>query len=192
MNSELIELQFRCPECGTSGLTPEMPEDKAIAVIRRELSLRCPRCSAIVEVNEPLGAAIAEAMRAPIAMPAFALALGGLGMFPPRGAPRVLWIGAIRGGRETIELQRAVAERVTRTGVELERRPFHAHLTLGRWRDSGERDRRAVLEVADTGELARIEVDHVTLYQSRLSPHGATHTALVTTALRPEAPGTGP
>ena len=55
MRSELVQLRFRCPECGTSGLTPEMPEDKAIAVIQRELSLRCPRCSAIIEVTVPLG-----------------------------------------------------------------------------------------------------------------------------------------
>jgi hypothetical protein len=32
-----------------------MPEDKAIAVIQRELSLPCPRCSAVVEVTVPLG-----------------------------------------------------------------------------------------------------------------------------------------
>ncbi len=55
MSTDCIQLQFRCPECNASGLTPEMPENKAIAVIRGELSLRCPRCSAIVEVTEPLG-----------------------------------------------------------------------------------------------------------------------------------------
>ncbi len=32
-----------------------MSEEKAIAVIRGELSLGCPRCSAIIEVTEPLG-----------------------------------------------------------------------------------------------------------------------------------------
>ena len=32
-----------------------MSEEKAIAVIRGELSLGCPQCSAIIEVTEPLG-----------------------------------------------------------------------------------------------------------------------------------------
>ncbi len=144
----------------------------------------------IGEASDPIAAAIQDAMGPPIDMPAYSLVLGGLGVFPPRGAPRVLWIGSIRGGRETIDLQRVVADRLAGIGVELERRPFHAHLTLGRWRESGERDRRTVLELADTGEVAGTAVDHVTLYQSRLSPHGAAHTALVTTMLHPAGAGT--
>jgi hypothetical protein len=35
-------------------LTPETPENKAIAVIFRDLSIRCPLCFAIIEVTEPL------------------------------------------------------------------------------------------------------------------------------------------
>lgn len=136
------------------------------------------------EVDDAVGATVAAAMTPPIDMPAYPLALGGLGVFPPHGAPRVLWIGSSRGARETIDLQRLVAERLATAGVELERRPFHAHLTLGRWRASRDRDRRAVAELADTGEIACVDVDHVALYESRLSPNGATHTALVTTPLR--------
>lgn len=142
------------------------------------------------EASDAVAGAVQDAMRAPIDMPVYSLVLGGLGVFPPRGAPRVLWIGSIRGGRETIDLQRIVADRLAGVGVELERRPFHAHLTLGRWRESGERDRRTVVEFADTGEVARTAVDRVTLYQSRLSPHGAAHTPLVTTMLHPAGAGT--
>lgn len=137
----------------------------------------------IGDVDAAIGAAVLAAMTPPFAERPFVLALGGLGMFPPRGAPRVLWIGSTAGGRETIDLQRAVADRLSATGVALDERPFHAHLTLGRWRASHDRDRRAVADLADTGELARVEVDHVTLYESHLSPAGATHEPLVTPRL---------
>jgi hypothetical protein len=38
-----------------SGLTPEIEESKAIALALKQLRIRCPICSAIVEVTEPLG-----------------------------------------------------------------------------------------------------------------------------------------
>jgi hypothetical protein len=50
-----MQLEFRCPECRVSGLTPEIREDKAIAVALKQLRIRCPACSAIVKVTEPLG-----------------------------------------------------------------------------------------------------------------------------------------
>ena len=54
MNDTMLQLRFKCPECEASGLTPEMSHDRAIAVIRKELSLSCPRCSAVIDVHEPL------------------------------------------------------------------------------------------------------------------------------------------
>src|ERR1043166_8939211 len=50
-----MQLEFKCPECRVSGLTPDIREDKAIAVALKQLRIRCPACSAIVEVTEPLG-----------------------------------------------------------------------------------------------------------------------------------------
>ncbi len=50
-----MKLEFRCPECRVSGLTPDIREDKAIVVALKQLRIRCPECSAIVEVTEPLG-----------------------------------------------------------------------------------------------------------------------------------------
>jgi hypothetical protein len=38
-----------------------MPQDKAMAVIRKELSLPCPRCSAVIEVTEPVWPTILKA-----------------------------------------------------------------------------------------------------------------------------------
>ena len=108
----------------------------------------------------------------------FAAVFQGLGVFPPRGAPRVLWLGVGDGSAEIVEVQRVVVRRLEGLGIALERRPFHPHLTLARWRTSRPADRPRVLSADSRGAVARVNVDHVTLYQSRLSPAGPAYTAL--------------
>jgi 2'-5' RNA ligase len=119
---------------------------------------------------------LVPALDAPIDMPPFDLAVGGLGIFPPRGAPRVLWLGLTEGAREVIAVQKVVAGRLRSAAVALEDREFHPHLTLGRWRQSRPSDRPSL--PADAKALGRMTVDHVTLYESRLSSEGPTHIAL--------------
>jgi hypothetical protein len=43
-----------------SGLTPDLEEAKAIAVALKRLRIRCPACSAIVEVTQPLGSVLLQ------------------------------------------------------------------------------------------------------------------------------------
>ena len=126
---------------------------------------------------------VLPALQHSIEMRPFDLAVGGLGAFPPCGAPRVLWLGLTGGAREVIALQRVVADRLTAVGVPLEDRAFHPHLTLGRWRQSRPSDRPSFSAEAKT--IARMAVDHVTLYESRLSSEGPTHVALTRAALEP-------
>jgi len=131
----------------------------------------------IGEVDDVKAAAIVEAMGSPIGVERYTLIVGGLGIFPSRGAPRVLWVGSTAGARETIAVRQVIADRLAAVGVTLEERAFHAHFTLARWRMAGGADRR-VVAAADTGELARVPVDAVTLYRSRLAPTGSQYTIL--------------
>ena len=108
----------------------------------------------------------------------FAAGFQGLGVFPPRGAPRVLWLGVAEGADEILEVQRVVASRLHRLGMRLEPRPFHPHLSLARWRSSRPADRLRVLSAEFRAAVARVNVERVTLYQSRLSPAGPAYTAL--------------
>lgn len=55
-----MQLRFRCPECDLSGLTPEMDDEKAIRFVLRQLRMRCPACSGIVEATEPLGGVLLQ------------------------------------------------------------------------------------------------------------------------------------
>jgi 2'-5' RNA ligase len=126
------------------------------------------------EVPSPLCDRVIAAMEEPLAGAGrFAITFGGLGAFPPRGAPRVLWLGIIDGAREVIAVQRQVADRLAGLGVTLEDRAFHPHLTLGRWRDSRPSDRPA--PAADPRPAGTLNVDRVTLYESRLSSEGPAH-----------------
>jgi 2'-5' RNA ligase len=129
----------------------------------------------IVEGSVP---PIVDALSTSINRPPFAAEFQGLGVFPPRGAPRVLWLGVGHGGSEIVQLEREVASRLERLGVALEQRPFHPHLTLGRWRTSHPVDRQRVLSTEPGAAVAVVNVDHVTLYQSRLSPAGPAYAAL--------------
>ena len=133
------------------------------------------------EVPDVLAARLVEAMAAPIVHPPFEIAIGGIGVFPPERArkpPRVLWIGVAHGAEPTIALQQAVVARLAAAGASIEDREFHPHLTLARWRRSVWSDRRRAVELASADTLARIHVDHVTLFQSRLSSAGPSYTAL--------------
>src|SRR5690349_408369 len=72
------------------------------------------------DVQAPQIDRVITAMQEPIACGGpFDVTFGGLGAFPPRGAPRVLWLGVLTGAPEVIAVQRHVAERLTALGVEL-------------------------------------------------------------------------
>src|SRR5262245_51634019 len=94
------------------------------------------------EVPEEQAVTIAAAVGRPLDASSFDVTFQGIGVFPPHGPPRAVWIGVTDGAAELIELQRTLAERVAREGLALESRPFQPHLTLGRWRNSRPSDRR--------------------------------------------------
>src|ERR1700676_1767357 len=89
----------------------------------------------IGEIADARTASIVEAMSANIAQAPFQVDFGGMGTFPRDGAPRVLWLGVVRGAPELIELAALVARRLAAVGVAVEPRTFRPHLTLARWRE---------------------------------------------------------
>jgi 2'-5' RNA ligase len=133
------------------------------------------------EVADARVPAVIEATATPVALSPFTIALGGLGVFPPERAPRVLWLGLVEGARPAIDLERELRTRYVALGVEIEPRPYHPHLTLARWRDSRPSDRR--LAEGSAAVIARVDVGEAVLYQSRLGPDGPTYTALARASL---------
>jgi 2'-5' RNA ligase len=119
---------------------------------------------------------VVEAMSADLAIRPFEVDFEGWGLFPPRGAPRVLWCGIGRGRDELVALYGEVTARLARTGIATDDRPFTPHLTMGRWRDRAAVRGNEYLPAPS--RVATQAVQAVTLFESRLGPGGATHTPL--------------
>src|SRR5262249_38082104 len=95
--------------------------------------------------------AVIDAVAVDVDAPPFDVAFEGAGVFPPHGAPRVLWIGVGAGARELCDLQHVVAARIAAFGLPIEDRAYHPHLTLARWRESRNSDRNRALAAAPHG-----------------------------------------
>lgn len=104
----------------------------------------------------------------------FELRLGGLGVFPPRGAPRTLWIES--NDPQLNDLRSEIAGRLERAGLRLDARSFSSHLTIARWKRSRSGDRSSFLSIQLPEPLGHVRVDHATLYESRLSSGGPIYT----------------
>ncbi len=105
----------------------------------------------------------------------FDLELAGVGHFPPRGQPRVLWVGACRSPA-LLELHERVERALGRAGLPREARNFHPHVTLARLRDTPARAVAAFVMQHNLFRAGPIPVDAFHLYSSRLGARGAVHT----------------
>ena len=116
-----------------------------------------------------------------IALPQLSLSLQGLGHFPPRGEPRVVW-AALGGDIEALTaMQTQLAERAERHGVPREKRGFVPHVTLGRVRSAF--GALALIDqlkaVGATLEQKPFAPTGLVLYKSELRPSGPIHTPLL-------------
>ena len=122
------------------------------------------------EVERPVAEDLADALGRIHAEP-FSIRVSGVGRFEQRNS------GALWAGVEPRERVAALAAKVERiciaSGLEPERRAFHPHVTLARWK--GRRTREVAAFLDRTRGLASppFAVDAFSLFESRLSRHGA-------------------
>jgi RNA 2',3'-cyclic 3'-phosphodiesterase len=140
------------------------------------------------EVSESIGGDIAARLASPVAVSPFSIRIGHVGMFPPSGRPRVLWLAVEDGLDELRRLHREVLNRLEGLEFAREARAFSPHLTLARFREPGTVAERQALADVELPSFGASRVDHVTLYQSRLSPKGPTYLPVRTTPLDQEKP----
>jgi 2'-5' RNA ligase len=101
------------------------------------------------------------------------LALGEAGAFGPRRAPRVLWVG-LRGDVDRLNaLQSHLSAALVQAALPVEDRAFSPHITLARRRQNarGGAPHGWPPAFASTHFALRT----LTLFESRLSPRGATY-----------------
>ena len=137
----------------------------------------------IGEADETKTHAIRSALGPSIDAPVFDLHVEGVGAFPPKGPLRVFWAGLTDGREGLLEVERAVSQRLE-TLVPAEDRPYSPHLTLARVKESAGLSRAMLFTGLESRQFGKVHVDAITLYESRLSPRGATHVSLQRTGLR--------
>jgi RNA 2',3'-cyclic 3'-phosphodiesterase len=119
-----------------------------------------------------------DALADPFDMAPFEIEWRGLGAFPLPRHPKALWMGVVHGAAQLGHLEAEVSSRLDGT-LAAETQPFRPHLTLGRVKVTGKGiDWTKVLQSVDVRGVTSL-VDHVTLYQSRLSAKGPQYTGLV-------------
>lgn len=104
----------------------------------------------------------------------FEVALAGYGAFPSAREARVLWIGVAGGARELGRLARRLDAAGARAGTPRDKRPFRAHLTLGRLRRAVRVDTLAL----ECPAIDPFPVEEVVLFQSRTDPGGSSYVPL--------------
>jgi 2'-5' RNA ligase len=108
----------------------------------------------------------------------FKINLKGTGVFPDFRRPRVIWVGAGKGGEELSNMATRIEEEMEKIGYPKENRKFSPHFTIGRVK-SPKNIEKLMEKVKTTDfETEDIEVKEVTVMKSQLHPAGAIYTPL--------------
>lgn len=99
----------------------------------------------------------------------FDISFGSLGAFPnPRNA-RIVWAGINEGAKALSELASAIEDELAELGFERENRPFRAHITIGRVKDSKNLGGLAEgIKEINAQDLGTQRVESVSIMQSEL------------------------
>jgi 2'-5' RNA ligase len=108
----------------------------------------------------------------------FPVVVRGVGSFPGRGNPRVVWVGLDDpdGGLERLHL--SIDQEMTRLGFKPEERTFHPHVTLGRVKGARNLDNLRRMLESVTFESHPTTVHEVLLVRSELKSTGSAYTTL--------------
>lgn len=112
--------------------------------------------------------------------PAFLTEMGKVGAFPSLSAPRVIWVGLVKGRQEMQELARELESALSELGFMPEIKPFHAHLTLGRARSERWGTLKDLLHQESGLTGYTFQANELSLYASTLTPQGPIYRALET------------
>lgn len=113
-------------------------------------------------------------------IPAFELILTSLQLIGRNPRKRPLCLD-VRAPSELLDLHRSLHGKITGCGIELEKRSYRPHLTLGRINSPW--PTRKELNLLHQQELA-LKANSICLYSSQLLPQGARHELLCEAALK--------
>jgi RNA 2',3'-cyclic 3'-phosphodiesterase len=130
-------------------------------------------------VTEDVDLRLREKLNA-IRFGAFFVPIAGIETFPPKGPPKIIWIGVGAGHPHLFQIHKRVQEAALGVGLEPELRPWHPHITLARCHHSSAANARPFFKKASGFDAGMIRVDAFHLYSSKLTPVGSIHTRELT------------
>ena len=182
MSAKRLFVSIELPESITKSLAELDPDVRGVRWLEpRQMHLTL---AFLGNVGTEIQEALSEKLRA-ISWKSFFLPLLGLGTFPTKGWPKILWIGVGSGHPHLFQLHKRVQEALLATGLESDLRSFHQHVTLARCRDVSPETIRPFLKSHADFDGGMIHVEAFCLNSSELTPAGSVYTAeLVCHALR--------
>ena len=120
-----------------------------------------------------------EALReklAAIRFQAFFMPVNGVGTFPAKGRPNVIWAGVGKGHPQLFHVHKRVQEAALGAGLEPELRGWHPHITFARCRDVSPETIRPFLKENADFDAGMIRVESFSLHSSIPGPIGSAYT----------------
>jgi 2'-5' RNA ligase len=110
----------------------------------------------------------------------FHVSLKGIGFFPHSRSPRVLWVGLGTDMEGMSRFKDALEDILRPFGIKEEKKGFHPHLTLGRFRRPNKKDPQLDEVVMKYKDLTSpvCPLKELVLFKSDLKPSGAVYTRL--------------
>ena len=131
------------------------------------------------DVPDDVDLALREKLSA-IEFGAFFLPITAVGRFPPKGPPKIIWIGVGKAHPHLFQIYKRVQEAALAFGIGPELRPWHPHVTIARCRNVAPQLLRNFLKANIDLDAGMIHVDAFYLYSSKLTPAGPIHTRELT------------
>ena len=162
----------------------ELPESVAQSLTRLNPQRRGVRWLAVEQMHLTLGflgdvAADAEenfrAQLRAIRFTAFFLPVRGLGIFPGKGRPKIVWIGIGGGHPHLFQLHKRVTDAALAAGLEADLRPWHPHITLARCHDVSAESINPFLRAHADYDAGLVRIDSFQLKSSLLMPAGSVY-----------------
>ena len=182
MSTKRLFVSIELPEPITKSLAELDPHLRGVRWLEpRQMHLTL---AFLGNVETEIQEALSQRLRA-ISWKSFFFPLAGLGTFPSKGWPKIIWVGVGSGHPHLFQLHKRVQEALLAVGLETDLRSFHPHVTLARCRDVSPQTIRPFLKSHADFDAGMIHVESFCLNSSELTPAGAVYTAeLVCHALR--------
>jgi RNA 2',3'-cyclic 3'-phosphodiesterase len=107
---------------------------------------------------------------------AFFMPVQGIGTFPAKGRPNVIWTGVGTGHPQLFHVHKKVQEAALGAGLRPELRAWHPHITIARCRDVSAEAVRPLLKEQAELDCGMVRVESFSLYSSVPGPLGSAYT----------------